>query len=221
MSTLNRRRHLLPEMEGFSARWYARQRGTPSQIAIVRRQAAQLTEGMPNGAVLEVAPGPGYFAIEIARLGRFQVTGLDISHTMVEISKENAAAAGVNIEFRQGDATEMPFADESFDLVVCQAAFKTFKRPVSALNEVHRVLRRGGRAVIQDLRKEASGADIDREVDGQKVGAVNGFMTKRILAWLRNRAYSASHFESLVAESNFRTCEIKSDGIALEVRLEK
>jgi ubiquinone/menaquinone biosynthesis C-methylase UbiE len=221
MSTLNRRRHLLPEMEGFSARWYARQRGTPSQIAIVRRQAAQLTEGMPNGAVLEVAPGPGYFAIEIARLGRFQVTGLDISHTMVEISKENAAAAGVNIEFRQGDATEMPFADESFDLVVCQAAFKNFKRPVSALNEVHRVLRRGGRAVIQDLRKEASGADIDREVDGQKVGAVNGFMTKRILAWLRNRAYSASHFESLVAESNFRTCEIKSDGIALEVRLEK
>jgi ubiquinone/menaquinone biosynthesis C-methylase UbiE len=221
MSTLNRRRHLLPEMEGFSARWYARQRGTPSQIAIVRRQAAQLTEGMPNGAVLEVAPGPGYFAIEIARLGRFQVTGLDISHTMVEISKENAAAAGVNIEFRQGDATEMPFADESFDLVVCQAAFKNFKRPVSALNEVHRVLRRGGRAVIQDLRKEASGADIDREVDGQKVGAVNGFMTKRILAWLRNRAYSASHFESLVAESNFRTCEIKSDGIALEVRLQK
>jgi ubiquinone/menaquinone biosynthesis C-methylase UbiE len=208
-------------MEGFSARWYARQRGTPSQIAIVRRQAAQLTEGMPNGAVLEVAPGPGYFAIEIARLGRFQVTGLDISHTMVEISKENAAAAGVNIEFRQGDATEMPFADGSFDLVVCQAAFKNFKRPVSALNEVHRVLRRGGRAVIQDLRKEASGADIDREVDGQKVGAVSGFMTKRILAWLRNRAYSASHFESLVAESNFRTCEIKSDGIALEVRLQK
>jgi ubiquinone/menaquinone biosynthesis C-methylase UbiE len=221
MSTLNRRRHLLPEMEGFSARWYARQRGTPSQIAIVRRQAAQLTEGMPNGAVLEVAPGPGYFAIEIARLGRFQVTGLDISHTMVEISKENAAAAGVNIEFRLGDATEMPFADGSFDLVVCQAAFKNFKRPVSALNEVHRVLRRGGRAVIQDLRKEASGADIDREVDGQKVGAVSGFMTKRILAWLRNRAHSASHFESLVAESNFRTCEIKSDGIALEVRLQK
>jgi ubiquinone/menaquinone biosynthesis C-methylase UbiE len=211
---------LLPEMEGFSARWYARQRGTPSQIAIVRRQAAQLTESMPSGgAILEVAPGPGYFAIEIARLGRFQVTGLDISHTMVEISRENAAAAAVKIEFRQGDATEMPFTDGSFDLVVSQAAFKNFRRPVSALNEMHRVLRAGGRAVIQDLRKEASGADIDREVDSQKVGAVSGFITKRILAWLRNRAYSVSHFESLVAESNFRTCEIKTDGIALEVRL--
>jgi len=221
MSTLNRRRHLLPEMEGFSARWYARERGTPSQIAVVRRQAAQLTEGMANGAILEVAPGPGYFAIEIARLGRFQVTGLDISRTMVEISKENAAAAGVSIEFRQGDATEMPFGDGSFDLVVSQAAFKNFNRPVSALNEMHRVLRAGGRAVIQDLRKEASSADIHREVDSQKVGAVNGFITKRILAWLRNRAYSASHFESLVAQSNFRTCEIRSDGIGLEVRLSR
>jgi ubiquinone/menaquinone biosynthesis C-methylase UbiE len=221
MSTLNRRRHLLPEMEGFSARWYARQRGTPSQIAVVRRQAAQLTEGMANGAILEVAPGPGYFAIEIARLGRFQVTGLDISRTMVEISKENAAAAGVSIEFRQGDATEMPFGDGSFDLVVSQAAFKNFNRPVSALNEMHRVLRAGGRAVIQDLRKEASSADIQREVDSQKVGAVDGFITKRILAWLRNRAYSASHFESLVAQSNFRTCEIRSDGIGLEVRLSR
>jgi hypothetical protein len=48
---------------------------------------------------------------------------------------------------------------------------------------------------------------------------VSGFITKRILAWLRNRAYSASHFENLVAQSNFGTCEIKTDGIALEVRL--
>jgi ubiquinone/menaquinone biosynthesis C-methylase UbiE len=221
MSTLDRRRHLLQEMEGFSARWYARQRGTPSQIAIVRRQAARLTAMVQNGAVLEVAPGPGYLAIEIARLGRFQVTGLDISHTMVEISKENAAAAGVNIEFRQGDATEMPFADGAFDLIVSQAAFKNFRRPVSALNEMHRVLRSGGQAVIQDLRKEASAADIDREVKSQKVGAVSGFITKRILAWLRSRAYSAGHFESLVAESNFRTCEIKSDGIGLEVWLSR
>jgi ubiquinone/menaquinone biosynthesis C-methylase UbiE len=208
-------------MEGFSARWYAKQRGTPSQIAIVRRQAAELTESMPSGAVLDVAPGPGYFAIEIARLGRFQVTGLDISRTMVQISKENAAAAGVTVEFRQGDATEMPFTDGSFDLVVSQAAFKNFRHPVSALNEMHRVLRPGGAAVIQDLRKEASGADIDREVESQEVGAVSSFITKRILAWLRNRAYSASHFESLVAQSSFRTCEIKSDGIALEVRLSR
>ena len=219
---LDRRRFLLPEMEGMSARWYAKQRGTPSQVAVFRRQAAQLTDATPNGAgVLEVAPGPGYLAIEMARLARFRVTGLDISRTMVEIARQNAAAAGVSVDFHHGDATEMPFAEGSFDLIVCQAAFKNLKRPVSALNEIHRVLRPGGRAVIQDLRKEASASDIDGEVKNQGLGAVNGFITRRVLGWLRNRAYSADRFERLVAESSFRTCEIKTDGITLEVRLEK
>jgi ubiquinone/menaquinone biosynthesis C-methylase UbiE len=209
-------------MEGMSARWYAKQRGTPSQIAVFRRQAAQLTDATPNGAgVLEVAPGPGYLAIEMARLARFQVTGLDISRTMVEIARENAAASGVSVDFRHGDATEMPFPDGSVDLIVCQAAFKNLKRPVSALNEMHRVLRPGGRAVIQDLRKEASAADIDGEVKNQGLGAVNGLITRLVLGWLRNRAYSADRFERLVADSSFGTCEINTDGITLEVRLEK
>ena len=62
---------LVPEMEGPLARWYARQRATESQIKAVRQHAARLTDGLASGArVLEIAPGPGYLAIEIARLGR-------------------------------------------------------------------------------------------------------------------------------------------------------
>src|SRR5262249_30076291 len=152
--------------------------------------------GMQNGAsVLEVAPGPGYLAIEIARLGRFQVTGLDISRTMVDIARENATKAGVTIDFRHGDSAGMPFADESFDLIVCQAAFKNFRQPLNALDEMWRVLRQGGMAVIQDLSKEASAADVAREVKEQQLGALNSFITKRILAGLRRRAYSKTQFE--------------------------
>ncbi len=218
----NRRRLLLPEMEGITARWYDRQRGTPSQIAAWREQAAGLTAGLPAGAtVLEVAPGPGYLSIEIARLGHFHVSGLDISRTMVEIARQHASDAEVDIDFRQGDVSAMPFDAESFDLVVCQAAFKNFRRPVDALNEIHRVLRDGGTAVIQDLRKDASSADIDQEVRKQKLGAINGFITKRILGGLRNRAYTRLQFENLVAESGFGVCGIKADGIGLEVRLRK
>jgi ubiquinone/menaquinone biosynthesis C-methylase UbiE len=219
---LNRRRHLLPEMEGMTARWYARQRGTPSQIALYREQASQLTTGLRDGAaVLEVAPGPGYFAIEVAKLGRFQVTGLDISRTMVEIARENATAAGVAVDFEHGDATAMLFADGSFDLIVCQAAFKNFRKPVSALDEMHRVLDPGGLAVIQDMRKEATTEEIDREVRSQQLGAVNGFVTRHILAGLRNRAYSIAQFERLVAESRFSSCTVRFEGIGLEVRLRK
>lgn len=88
-------RRALLRMEGAMARWYARQRGSAPQIEAYRVQAAQLTAGLPDGAeVLEVAPGPGYLSIEIARTGRFHVTGLDISRSFVEIATWQARRAG-------------------------------------------------------------------------------------------------------------------------------
>src|SRR5258708_39689743 len=114
-----------PEMEGVVARWYAKVRRSGNQIEEYRKQAVQLTEGLQAGAkVLEVAPGPGYLAVEIARLG-FQVTGLDISRTFVQIGSENARQAGVSVDFRQGHAAGMPVEAGSFDLLVWPGAFQT------------------------------------------------------------------------------------------------
>src|SRR5262249_31476159 len=156
-----------------------------------RRQAAQLTGALPDGAnVLEVAPGPGYFAIEMARLGRFHITGLDISHTFVGIASENARQADVKVDFRQGDASHIPFGGGSFDLMGCQAAFKSFSRPGAAINEMQRVLHDGGTAVIQDMRKDASAAMIRDEVNAMRLGPVTAFMTRRALESLRWRAYT-------------------------------
>jgi ubiquinone/menaquinone biosynthesis C-methylase UbiE len=213
----------VPEMEGRMAHWYARQRGTQSQMELFRKQAVQVTEGLPSGAtVLEVAPGPGYLAVAIAQLGRFHVTGLDISRTFIEIATEHARGAGVTVDLRQGDVANMPFDSASFDLVVCQAAFKNFPQPVRALDEMHRVLRADGTAVIQDLSKDASNVEIEHEVRAMKLGRFNAFMTKFVLATLlRRRAYSPVQFKCVVAESAFRTCEIRKTGIGLEVRLRK
>jgi ubiquinone/menaquinone biosynthesis C-methylase UbiE len=210
-----------PEMEGAVARWYAKVRASGSQIEEYRKQAAQLTEGLAAGAkVLEVAPGPGYLAVEIARLG-FQVTGLDISRTFVQIGSENARQAGVSVDFRQGDAAVMPFEADSFDLIVCQAAFKNFVYPASALDEMHRVLRSGGTAVIQDMSSEASHADINLEVQKMHLGWWSTFSTTATLEMLKRRAYSPARFKQLAAESPFHACEIRTEGIGLEVRLTK
>ncbi|MFD9891608.1 class I SAM-dependent methyltransferase [Amycolatopsis sp. NPDC059027] len=216
------RRKLVPEMGGTVARMYARQRGTEAQLAMWRKQAAEMTADLPDGAdILEVAFGPGYFAVELARLG-FSVTGLDVARTFVELANEHAAKERLRVDFRQGDVAAMPFEAESFDFVVCQAAFKNFTRPVDALDEMHRVLRQGGVAVVQDLNYEATDEDIAREVENMDIGRVAGFTTRLTLGgMLRRRAYSPERFRLMVAQSAFKTCEITTPGIGIEVTLRK
>lgn len=207
-------------MEGPIARWYAR---TTADGREYRRTARAIADRLePDSTVLEVAPGPGYLAIELARAGSFRVTGLDISRSFVEMARENARRAGVEVDFRHGNASQLPFADGSFDFVVCRAAFKNFTDPVGALNETHRVLKPGGRASIFDLRKDAPLDAIDAAVDDMKLSAVSAFMTRWTFRHLLLKsAYSQDALRAMVAESEFRGCEIVEDGIGLELRLER
>ena len=60
------------------------------------------------------------------------------------------------MDFRWGNASAMPFADASFDFVYCSAAFKNFSEPIRGLNEINRILRPAGEALVADLSKDAS-----------------------------------------------------------------
>lgn len=119
-------------MEGAVARWYAAttRKSTTEFELLAQRVAGEI---VPGSSVLEVAPGPGYFAIELAKLGDYRVTGLDISRTFVEIARENAYRAKVQAVFERGNAWRMPFDEKQFDYVLCRAAFKNFSEPVAAL----------------------------------------------------------------------------------------
>src|SRR5713226_7378548 len=162
-------------MEGIIATWYAR--NTANDVRGTRKCASTVADRLKPGArVLEVAPGPGYLAIAIAKMGNYSVSGLDISHSFVRIATENARKAGVSVDFRHGDAAHMPFPDESFDFVVCRAAFKNFSNPVGALDEIHRVLKPGGKASIYDLRRDASLAEIDAEVRDMGLSWLNALL---------------------------------------------
>src|SRR5262249_34448837 len=174
-----------------------------------------------DAEVLEVAPGPGYLAIALAKLGPYRVVGLDISHSFVAMATENAQQAGVQVTFRQGDAAQMPFVANSFDFLVCGAAFKNFTEPVQALNEMHRVLRPGGQALIIDLRSDASAESIDAHVQGMGLGRINSFLTRFILKRLKKRAYSQDQFREMASRTPFKTCAIREEPIGLEVSLTK
>ena len=132
----------------------------------------------------------------------------------------NPADTGVSVEFQRGNASQMPFADASFDFVVCMAAFKNFSDPIGALNEIHRVLKPGGQASILDLRKDASPDEIAREVRHMNLSKIDSLVTHWTFRFvLLKRAYTCAALEAMVVESRFRTCEIGSDGIGFELRL--
>lgn len=208
-------------MEGAVAKWYASL--TKKSLANFKTLARRIAVQIPAGShVLEVAPGPGYCAIELAKLGNYEIIGLDISKTFVEIATANAAKAGVRVDFRRGNVSDMPFGDESFDFVLCRAAFKNFSEPKRALQEMYRVLKPGGHALIIDLRRDASKKSIAQAVDAMNVGAVNGAITKLTFRFmLLKRAYTKQEFEALIAETKFRGIEIREDFTGLEIWLTK
>ena len=208
-------------MEGCTARWYASltYRMLDEFKALASRVAGLVPPGSP---VLEVAPGPGYFAIELAKLGGYHVSGLDISHTFVGIARRNAAQAGVQIDFRQGDAAGMPFENEAFEFLLCRAAFKNFSQPVRALQEMHRVLKPNGRALIIDLRRDASPRSISAAVENMGLGRVNALLTKLTFRFmLLKRAYTGPEFKRFALEAGFESVEVREDLTGLEVWLRR
>ena len=207
-------------MEGPIAQWYAR-----NTARDVRRFAetarAVLARVPPGGRILEVAPGPGYLSVALARAGR-QVTAIDISESFVRMVRANAAQAGVAIDVRHGSASDLPFADGAFDFVVCVAAFKNFSEPVRALREMFRVAAAGGQVSVHDLRSDATAGEIDREVDGMNLSAWNAFVTRWIFRHaLLKRAYRRADLDRMSGEVRADRTEILTNGVGYELRLMK
>jgi len=208
-------------MEGMVAKWYATNTGKAlgefSKLA--RRIAGELP---PGSSILEVAPGPGYFCMQLAKIGGYAITGLDISHTFVEIARHKAAEAGVAVDFRQGNASSMPFAEDMFDFLLCRAAFKNFGQPVRALQEMCRVLKPGGRGLIIDLKRDASMESINREVDGMGLDGLNRIFTKLTFRFfLIKTAYTRRQFEYMLAQTKFSRVDIREEGIGFEISVTK
>ena len=209
-----------PAMEGRIANWYASNTKGDPRYAVT---AEALTAGMAHGTrILEVAPGPGYLAIEIAKRGGFRVSGIDISESFVDIARKNGGEAGVEVDFVLGNASDMPYPAASFDLVVCQAAFKNFADPLGALNEAWRVLTPGGRTVIQDLRKETTMREVNDEVKRMNLSLLNRVWTRwTFRLFLLRNAYSEPALRDLVGRSRFGEGDVVRDGIGFELRLAK
>lgn len=114
--------------------------------AVTTMPAAELVRHarvLPQQSVLDVACGTGVVALTAARLGA-RVRGVDLAPALIEHAKRNAALAGVEIDFLEGDAEALPYGDASFDVVLSQFGHMFAPRPEVAIAEMLRVLRPGG-----------------------------------------------------------------------------
>lgn len=99
-----------------------------------------------RGEVLELAVGTGrnlcHYRAEV------RLTGIELSPAMLALAQREAAAIGRQVELREGDAEALPFADVSFDTVICTLSLCTIPDDRAAIREAHRVLRPGGRFIL-------------------------------------------------------------------------
>jgi ubiquinone/menaquinone biosynthesis C-methylase UbiE len=129
---------------GMKATWMA---GDFGQIAnFTAQEALNFVERIgirPGARVLDVACGTGNTAIPAAKRGG-SVTGVDIATNLLEQANRRAAAESVDIQFREGDAEDLPFEDQSFDVVLSMYGAMFAPRPERVAAELLRVCKSGG-----------------------------------------------------------------------------
>ncbi len=94
--------------------------------------------------VVDVGAGTGFLSLRIATLG-YDCQAVDISDGMMELGKYHAARQGLNLEFIRGDLIDLPFDDDSCDVVTNRHVIWTLLEPVNAFKEWFRVLKPGGK----------------------------------------------------------------------------
>jgi demethylmenaquinone methyltransferase/2-methoxy-6-polyprenyl-1,4-benzoquinol methylase len=102
----------------------------------------------PGDRVLDVCCGTGDLAVEASRAGG-EVTGLDFSPRMLERARRKLHS----VTWVEGDALELPFADESFDAATVGFGVRNLADLERGLHELRRVLRRGGRVAVLEITR--------------------------------------------------------------------
>jgi len=119
-----------------------------------RQRAIDLLDPMGNERILDVATGTGDVVIEVAKRNlSVQIFGIDFSQRMLDLGRIKIARNGYNqaVSLQIGSGECLPFADESFDGVICAFGIRNFGDAQLGLREFFRVLKPGGRVIVLEF----------------------------------------------------------------------
>jgi len=202
MTDQNKQRHREKIVEQFSRQAipFARVQGHLDALQLL----VELSGVGREDTVLDVACGPGLVACEFARHAG-TLTGIDITPTMIEQAEKRQEELGLcNLRWEVGEAVPLPFADDSFSLVITRYSFHHFLEPERALAEMIRVCRPGGKLLVADVA-----------VEQEKSAAYDRLEIMRDPSHVH--ALTSEEFEVLFRQSGLVDCTRSGYGVSIEL----
>lgn len=201
--------------EYIARRYDAMQRHIRDRGWLAEKVDLLLECGLDGGAALEIGMGPGYLGLDWLRAvaGRGTLTGLDISPEMLACAERNRNEYGIEGRARYclGDAQRLPFESGTFDCVFSYGSLHEWSHPISVLDEIHRVLRDGGRYCVIDLRR-----DLDRQAIQFMRGNIDVEMRAGFIRSVR-ASYVARELEELLSRTALSAAAVKTMELGIYV----
>jgi len=146
---------------GKTIRWASRYDAVVKLMTLGRDKALrqisiEKAQIRPGDSVLDVGCGTGDLTLAAKRqTGGGKVYGVDAASEMVEVARSKASQLGIEVDFRPGLIEALPFADDSFDVVLSSLMMHHLPEAVKTkgLREIHRVLKPGGHLFIVDMQR--------------------------------------------------------------------
>lgn len=202
-------------MSGFSQ---SRLAAALQQFVSKRREEvglyAEIAEKLPNigrGRILDVGTGSGLQLKVIHELHpHIELFGLDLSAEAIRVAEKNLK--GIEVDLQVGNIECTPYEDHFFDIVTCNASMSYWKQPRACFDEIFRILKSGGSAVLFEPQKEI---DIDEALEIIKANLADKSWLRRFMAtnlnkfalrWGRTiglKLYSIEELETIANESRF------------------
>jgi ubiquinone/menaquinone biosynthesis C-methylase UbiE len=195
-----------------------------SSVDIFQRNYEHVAKHVMNhcsqGSLLDVGTGPGWLLIALHRLNPgMTLAGLDVSEAMVTKARNNLARVGLanDVEIHIANVIQTPFEDDAFDVVVSTGSIHHWKDPMHGLDEIYRVLKPRGYALIYDIVSDTPRSILTET--RREFGKL-----KLLLFWLHGFEepfYSQAAFEAFAQSTRFEKGQISYVGVLCCLTMQK